>query len=68
MDEVSQRTCVVMMHHTDIVARDKDEASAEAEMGTLGKAGTKGMHAPLLRVAHLDLVFELQRQMTDQEH
>jgi hypothetical protein len=28
MDEVSQRTCVVMMHHTDIAARDKDKASA----------------------------------------
>jgi hypothetical protein len=57
-----------MVHHTDIATRDKDKASAEGEIGTSGEAGTKGMHAPLLRVAHLDLVFELQGQMADQEH
>jgi hypothetical protein len=59
---------VVMMHHTNIAARDKDETSAEAETGTPGEAGTNGMHAPLLRAAHLDLVFELRGQMADQEH
>jgi hypothetical protein len=61
MDEVSQRTCVVMMHHTDIVARDKDEASEEEEMGTSAEVEKNGMHAPLLDATHLDLVFELQR-------
>jgi hypothetical protein len=29
MDVVSQGTCAVMVHHTDIAAMDKDEASAE---------------------------------------
>jgi hypothetical protein len=57
-----------MVHHIDIIARDKDEASAEAENGTSSEAGVKGMHAPLLRMAHLDLVFELRGQMADQEH
>ena len=33
MDVVSQMTCAVMVHHTDIAAMDKDEASAEAEKG-----------------------------------
>jgi hypothetical protein len=68
MDEVSQRICAVKVHHTDIAAMDKDEASAEAKKGTSGEADTKGMHAPLLRAAHLDLVFELRGQMADQEH
>jgi hypothetical protein len=27
MDVVSQRTCAVMVHHTDIAAMDKDEAT-----------------------------------------
>jgi hypothetical protein len=49
-----------MVHHTDIAARDKDEASAEVETGTSSKAGEKGMHAPFTRAAHLDLVFELR--------
>jgi hypothetical protein len=33
MDVVSKRTYAVMVHHTDIAAMDKDEASAEAEKG-----------------------------------
>jgi hypothetical protein len=57
--EEVQRTCAVMVHHTDIAARDKDEANAEEEMSTSSEAGAKGMHAPLLHTAHLDLVFEL---------
>jgi hypothetical protein len=57
-----------MVHHTDIIARDKDEASAEAEMGTSSEAGVKGMHTPFLRTTHLDLVFEIRGQMKDQEH
>jgi len=48
-----------MVHHTDIAARDKDEASVEAKMGTSSKAREKGMHAPLLHVTHLHLVFEI---------
>jgi len=71
---VSQRTCVVMVHHTDITSMDKDEASAEAERGIPSEADTKGMHAcsgahpPFLHPAHLELVFDLRGQMVDQEH
>jgi hypothetical protein len=66
--EEVQRICAVMVHHTDIAARDKDEASVEAKMGTSSEVRAKGMHAPLLHATHLDLVFELRGQMTDQEH
>jgi hypothetical protein len=74
MDVVSQGTCAVTVHHTDIAAMEKDEASAEAGTVIPGEADTKGMHArsgaqpPFLHVAHLDLVFELRGQMADQEH
>jgi hypothetical protein len=47
---------------------DKDEARAEAGKETSGEAVTNELHAPLLRAAHLDLVFELRGQMADQEH
>jgi hypothetical protein len=71
---VSQRTCAVMVHHTDIASMDKDEASAEVEKSNAGEADTKGMHArsgdhPLfLHAAHLERVFELRGKMVDQEH
>jgi hypothetical protein len=71
---VSQRTCAVMVHHTDIASMDKDKASTEEEKGNIGEADTKGMHArsgahpTFLHVAHLELVFELQGKMVDQEH
>jgi hypothetical protein len=67
-DEGSKRACVVMMHHTDIVAMDKDKAEAKAGKETSGEAVTNELHAPLLRATHLDLVFELRGQMADQEH
>jgi hypothetical protein len=71
---VSQRTCAVMVHHTDIASMDKDEASAEAEKGNPSEVDTKGMHAcsgahpTFLHAAHLQLVFELRGQMVYQEH
>jgi len=58
-DEGSKRACVVMVHHTYIAAIDKDKAEAEAGKETSGEAVTNELHAPLLRAAHLDLVFEL---------
>jgi hypothetical protein len=45
MDVVSQRTCAVMVHHTDIASMDKDKASAEGKKGNPSEADTKGMHA-----------------------
>jgi hypothetical protein len=71
---VSQRTYAVMLHHTNIASKEKDEASAKAEKCNPGEADTKGMHArfdahrPFLHAAHLELVFELRGQMADQEH
>jgi hypothetical protein len=67
-DEVSKSACTVMMHHTDIAAMDEVEARAEVGKDTSGEAVTSELHAPLLRAAHLDLVFELRGQMADQEH
>ena len=33
MDVVSQRTCALMVHHTNIIAMDKDEANVKEEKG-----------------------------------
>ena len=67
-DEVSKSACIVMMHHTDIAAMDEVEARAEGGKDTSSEAVTNKLHAPLLRAAHLDLVFELRGQMANQEH
>jgi hypothetical protein len=58
-DEVSKGACVVMMHHTNIAARDEVEARDEVGKDTSSEEVTNELHVPLLRVAHLDLVFEL---------
>jgi hypothetical protein len=71
---VLQRTCEVMVHHTDITSMDKDEASTKAEKGNPGEAEKKGMHArsgahpTFLHAVHLELVFELRGQKVDKEH
>jgi hypothetical protein len=41
MDVVSQGTCAVMVHHTDIAAMDKGEGSADTEAVIPGEADTK---------------------------
>jgi hypothetical protein len=43
MDVVSQGTCAVMVHHTDIAAMDTGEGNANAEAVIPGKADTKEM-------------------------
>jgi hypothetical protein len=67
-DECSKRACVVMVHHTDIFAMDRDKAKAEARKETSGEVVTNELHSPLLCASHLDLVFKLRGQMADQEH
>jgi hypothetical protein len=58
-DEVTKISCAVMMHHTDIASMNEVEARSEVGKDTSGEAVTSKLHAPLLRAAHLDLVFEL---------
>jgi hypothetical protein len=58
-DEGWKRARAVMVHHTDIAAMDNDKARAEAGKETSAEVVTNELHAPLLHVTHLDLVFKI---------